>query len=126
MSYRFHELPRWFWVARAAVGLIGWASSLACIRLSVFTCLYLFACGGACAPPQPSWDCRFGILYISSLVKPLLSLPDTGGESRESTAYSQETAPPPACTGLSGHAENPAGTVPKYRPDGGSYTKTVY
>jgi len=45
MSYRFHELPRWFWATR------GRLSSIAgLLRPPVFACLYLFACGGACAP----------------------------------------------------------------------------
>lgn len=53
---------------------------------------------------------RRGPLYFQSS-KAALSLSDTGGESRESTAYSQETAPPPLPAqdypGMSGHAETP-------------------
>ena len=100
-------------------------------HLGVFARLYLLVC--ICLPvevralpavlPRDHLEIAgLGVLYISSLVKLPLSLPGTGRTSRESTAYSQETAPPlPAqdYPGMSGHAETPAGTVPKYRPDRG-------
>ena len=124
-SYRFHKLPRWFWATR------GWLGSTAGrLRPPVFACLYLFACGGTYAPcrtpPRQLYGYRpvsGGNLYISSLLEAPLPLPGTSRTSRESTAYSQETARPlPAqdYPGMSGHTETPAGTVPKYRPDRGS------
>ena len=114
-SYRVHEPPS-SQVAEVALGcsraarLNAWASSPACIRLSVFVCLYLFVCGGACVPcftpPRQPYGYRSVSarnLYNSSLVKLLLSIPVRGTKPRESTAYSQETAPPPARSGLSGY-----------------------
>lgn len=100
-------------------------------HLGVFARLYSLVC--ICLPvevralpavlPRDHLEIAgLGVLYISSLVKLPLSLPGTGRTSRESTAYSQETAPPlPAqdYPGMSGHAETPAGTAPKYRPDRG-------